>query len=454
LDEQGKWSTPENAGEPLNNSQYNALLGIDGNLFYLAGHYIPGDKRPKTRGISVAYESNGKWSFPEPLDIPYYGNISDHQSGILSYDGNLMIHSMESYEGRGAEDLYVNFKKADGSWTEVKNLGSVINTQYQEKTPFLAADNKTLIFSSNGHGGQGSMDLFLSVRLDDTWRNWSEPVNLGPVINTNGRELYYFVLPGSDEAVFCSTINSDGYGDIKYYKLKPEEVIAPLEETIIAEDTALQEFVAEKDAVVMQGKVFDAENNEPLAAGISVFLSNESPVAEISTDGQTGEYQIEFSSKNTFIIRVGARGYMNVEETIRWDEPEQSLVLKNYYLEPLEVGKVFKLNNVLFNRATATMVDSAYVELDIVYRMMMDNPGIYIELSGHTDNQGNARKNVELSQARVDVVKEYLVSKGIQADRITGKGYGGTIPLASNRTEDTRRLNRRVEFKVIQAGNQ
>jgi outer membrane protein OmpA-like peptidoglycan-associated protein len=145
---------------------------------------------------------------------------------------------------------------------------------------------------------------------------------------------------------------------------------------------------------------------------------------------------------------------MNVEETIRWDESDQSLVLKNYYLEPLEVGKIFKLNNVLFNRATATLVDSAYVELDNVCRMMMDNPDIYIELSGHTDNQGNARKNLELSQARVDVVREYLVSRGIVADRITGKGYGGTVPVASNRTEDTRRLNRRVEFKVIQAGNQ
>jgi outer membrane protein OmpA-like peptidoglycan-associated protein len=128
--------------------------------------------------------------------------------------------------------------------------------------------------------------------------------------------------------------------------------------------------------------------------------------------------------------------------------------LKNYYLEPLEVGKTFKLNNVLFHRATANMVDSTYAELDNVVRMMMDNPEIHIELSGHTDNQGSARKNLELSQARVEVVKKYLVDKGISGDRIKGKGYGGSMPIASNRTEETRRLNRRVEFEVIQSGDQ
>ncbi|MBR9997709.1 MAG: OmpA family protein [Cyclobacteriaceae bacterium] len=454
MDEQGRWSTPRNPGEPLNNSQYNAITGIDGKSFYLTGHYIPGDKKPKTRGLSVSYESQGQWSFPEPLDIQYYSNLSDHQSACLSYDGNIMVHSMESYNGRGAEDLYVSFKKPDGSWTDVKNLGTIINTRYQEKTPFLAADNQTLIFSSNGHGGEGSMDLFMSRREDDTWNNWSAPVNLGRVINTNGRELYYFVLPGSDEAIFCSTLNSDGYGDIKHYQLKPEDIIEALEVTMMAEDTSIQEFITEKDVLVLKGKVFNAETNEPIEAGISVLLSNESTVAEISTDIQTGEYQIEFASKNNFIIRIGARGFMNVEDNIQLSDSDQPLILKNYYLEPLEVGKTFKLNNVLFNRATATLVDTAYAELDNVFRMMSDNPEIHIELSGHTDNQGNARKNLELSQARVDVVKDYLVSHGIQEERISGKGYGGTRPITSNRTEETRRLNRRVEFKVIQTGSQ
>ncbi len=451
-DSSGAWTTPINPGQPLNNKQYNALIGFSnkGNSVYLAGHYLPGNKRAKSRGISVSHYNNKKWTFPEPVDIPYFNNYSDQQSGCLSYDGNIMLHSIETYGTRGAEDIYVSFRKTDGSWTDVKNLGSVINTEYQEKTPFLSADNRTLIFSSNGLGGLGSMDLFMSKRLDDSWKNWSKPVNLGQPINTNGRELFYFVVPGSDEVIFCSTQNSDGYGDIKYFKLLPEDVIVPVEETILAEDEIIQESIVEKNVIVLQGKVFNATNNEPLPASVSVYLNAEEEIASTDTEAGSGEFQINIESEDGFMIRVGAKGFMNVEESVVSSEYEQNLVLKNYYLEPLEVGKVFKLNNVLFHRASANLIDSSYVELDVVHRMMEDNPDIMIELSGHTDNVGNARKNVALSQERVDVVKNYLVEKGIDEDRIQGKGYGGSQPIASNKSEETRRLNRRVEFKIIE----
>ena len=140
---------------------------------------------------------------------------------------------------------------------------------------------------------------------------------------------------------------------------------------------------------------------------------------------------------------------MNVEDNIIAGDSSESLILSNYFLEPLVEGKTFKLNNVLFRRGTNQLLDSSYVELDNVVRMMNDNPDIHIELSGHTDNQGNARKNVLLSQDRIEAVKIYLVNKGIDKNRISGKGYGGSRPIASNRMEETRRLNRRVEFTVI-----
>jgi outer membrane protein OmpA-like peptidoglycan-associated protein len=452
-DSAGTWMAPINPGEPLNSKQYNSIIGFTnrGNTVYLSAHYLPGNKKAKTKGISISHFNNKNWTFPEPVDIPYYKNYSDQHSACLSYDGNIMLHSIETYGTRGAEDIYVSFRKTDGSWTDVKNLGSIINTNYQEKTPFLSADNRTLIFSSNGLGGHGSMDLFISKRLDDTWKNWSTPVNLGQPINTKGREMYYFVVPGSNEVIFCSTQNSDGYGDIKYYKLLPEDVIVPVEETILAEDEVIQETIIEKNVLIIQGKVFNAQNNEPLMASVAVYLNNETEIASIDTDTGSGEYQLNISSDKDFMIRVGAKGFMNVEETVSISEYEQNLILKSYYLEPLEVGKVFKLNNVLFHRASSNLIDSSYVELDIVYRMMIDNPEIMIELSGHTDNVGNAKKNVILSQERVDVVKQYLVEKGIDEDRILGKGYGGAEPVASNKSEETRRLNRRVEFKIIES---
>jgi outer membrane protein OmpA-like peptidoglycan-associated protein len=273
---------------------------------------------------------------------------------------------------------------------------------------------------------------------------------LGTPINTNGRELYYYVVPGGDEVIFCSTQNSDGYGDIKSYKLLPEDVILPVEETIIAEDIQIQEVIEDNDMIVVQGKVFNAENNDPLMANVSILQNNDNEISSITTDPINGEYQFELLPDSDFLIRVAAKGFMNVEESVMLEEYDQKLLLKNYYLEPLDIGKVFKLNNVLFHRATANLIDSSYIELDIVYRTMIDNPEIYIELSGHTDNVGNAKKNVALSQKRVEVVKQYLVDKGIAQERIIGKGYGGTQPIASNKTEETRRLNRRVEFRIIE----
>ena len=452
-DPDGKWMTPVNIDQPVNNRQYNAVAGFsrDGNRMYLIGHYISDDKRTKTKGISYSEKRKGNWTSPIALDIPYFSNNSNDQSATVSYDGSIMLHSIESYNSRGAEDLYVNFKKTDGTWTDVRNLGSEINTYFQEKTPFLSADNRTLIFASNGHDGMGSMDLFISKRLDDSWKNWSKPVNMGQPINTQGRELYFFVIPGMDDAVFCSTQNSDGYGDIKYYQLLPEEVIPPIEEVLIASDTTVQEVVVERNSLVFRGNAYNAQNNEPVLATISIFLNNESEIATIDTDEGTGEYQLEISSNDEFLIRVGSKGFMNVEERISRSDFDQNILLKNYYLEPLVVGKVFKLNSVLFERASSNLIDSSYAELDNVFRMLEDNPDISIELSGHTDNVGNARKNVELSTERVEVVRQYLIDKGINATRIAGKGYGGTKPIASNRNEVTRRLNRRVEFKVIES---
>ena len=447
------WSQPVKADTKLNNSQYNSVIGIsdDGNTLYLAGHYEGDNKRSKTQGLSMSEKRDGVWSFPVPLDIPYFSNRSDHQSGCLSHNGSIIIHAIESYNGRGAEDLYVSFRKTDGSWTDALNLGSTINTAFQEKTPYLAPDNKTLMFSSNGYGGEGSMDLFISTRLDDTWKNWSQPVNLGAPLNTPGRELYYLMIPGTDQAIFCSTQNSDGYGDIKIYRVLPEEIIKPIEEAIVDKDTVLQEVIEIEKKLVVQGKIFDADNNLPLIADVILYNNQGNEIQAIQSDGSDGSFQFELDPLPGFQLRMAAKGYMNIEDNLSVNDSSENLVLLNYFLEPLVEGKVFKLNNVLFHRGTDLLLDSSYVELNNVVRMMKDNPDIEIELSGHTDNQGNARKNVILSQERVEKVKEYLVSKGIGENRITGKGYGGDRPIASNRMEETRRLNRRVEFTVIKS---
>ena len=118
-------------------------------------------------------------------------------------------------------------------------------------------------------------------------------------------------------------------------------------------------------------------------------------------------------------------------------------------LQPVSVGTIINLGNVLFRQSTAILLEESYDELDMVVDFMNANPQIRIELSGHTDNRGDKALNIKLSTERVKRVKGYLVSKGISAKRIEGKGYGGSKPLGTNATEEGRRLNRRVEFKII-----
>ncbi|HEY9005192.1 MAG TPA: hypothetical protein VIM75_03615, partial [Ohtaekwangia sp.] len=219
LNENNQWSAPIHGGPSLNNRGFNGVAGFSattGNMFLLS-HYDPAGT-PRTQGIAVTKPTGNGWSTPENIVIPYFQNKAATLGGYVTPDEHVFVFSAETYGTRGVEDLYVSVKGSDGKWKEPKNLGSVINTQFQELYPTLSADGMTLYFSSNGRKGFGSFDIYSSSRLDDSWTNWSEPVNMGPAINTEGRDLFYHDYPAQDFALYTSTKNSDGYGDVKMYR--------------------------------------------------------------------------------------------------------------------------------------------------------------------------------------------------------------------------------------------
>jgi OmpA-OmpF porin, OOP family len=469
------WEVATNVGAPLNNAEYNAVIGFsaDGRTMFLHNIYTREYRPLPTQGISVSYRRGNSWSFPEPVPINYFYNTSDHQSISISSDGRIMVMAIESFASYGAEDIYVSFLRSNGEWTGPLNVGPDINTRFQEMTPTLLKDNKTLIFASNGHGGYGSMDLFYSERLDDTWTRWSKPQNLGPAINTKGRETYYFLSPDEEYAYFVSTQNSEGYGDIKRIRLDREDlakqVEAPETEEFISqiiEDTPERESVVEKEEILaideplpeitpapasvvwVEGKIANVKNNEAIEASIAFTPLNVEGQDMIDGDAANGFYKIQIKP-GTYRVKATATGFMTLEEEVHVDVGTQA-VIKNFELSPLDIGAVFRLNNVLFTRGTTELLESSYPELDQVTEVLKANPQIKIELSGHTDNQGSARLNLRLSQERVESVKQYLIQKGIDPGRITGKGYGGSRPIASNNSEATRMLNRRVEFTILQ----
>jgi OOP family OmpA-OmpF porin len=444
LGEDGIWDSPINLGEPVNNQLKNYLLGFspDGKIMFLNNEKeLPGGIVIND-GVFFSVNNGGKWSKPARVSVDYLLNRSKHQSGSISADGNLMLLSLQSYASRGEEDIYISTYK-DGKWTQPVNLGSEINTSHQEMTPYLSPDQKSLYFSSNGHGGRGGRDIFVSERKGEGWSVWSRPKNLGSEVNSLGVELNYYMDIRNNIAYFSSTQNSDGYGDIKAHNINIQIQEQPEAEQEFEELVEVAEEA--RRTLTFSGTATNAKTNEGIIAAIN--LSNADFEVNVNSDEKSGLFTVEMPL-NTSIVEVSikAPGFMSINETLT---PEGKDIDRKFELTPLEVGETFRLNKVYFQRGTPNLLEDSFTELDQVIDMMDENPNVKIELSGHTDNQGSSKLNLKLSQDRVDIVKQYLTEHGIDGKRIKGKGYGGTRPVASNASEETRKLNRRVEITIL-----
>jgi len=449
--ENNQWSSLVHGGPAINSSDYNAVAGLsaDGTALYLLSHYSEGGSA-RTQGISVSRSTGGGWSRPENISIPYFHNKSAALCGYIQPDRSVFVFSAETYGTRGVDDLYVTLKGNDGKWTEPRNLGSIINTQLQELSPSLSADGRTLYFSTNGRKGNGSFDVYSSTRLDDGWTNWSEPVNLGTTINTSGRDLFYRAYEGF--VIFATTENSDGYGDVRMYRSNdplPEKdsvttvVQQPVDTTVAFVEISHQP--RDDNKIRVYGKVTNARTGEFVNATVT-FLAP-SLNQETSAVGTSG-FVLNIPSSGLYEIKIVAQGFVSALEQLNLNTNEMKELEMNFKLQPIEVGTTVNLKNVLFEQSKTVLLPQSYAELDMVAAFLQANPTVKIELAGHTDNRGIPTQNVKLSQARVDKVKEYLVKKGISKKRISGKGYGGSMPIASNEDAETRQLNRRVEFVI------
>ena len=276
------------AGSVINDKAFNAVAGFsaDGSEMFLLGHYGSQGNLARTQGISVSKNTGNGWSRPENISIPYFQNKSGVLTGYILPDQSVFVFAAETYGTRGVEDIYVSVKGSNGSWSEPKNLGSIINTQFQELTPFLSRDGKTLYFSSNGRKGMGSFDIYSSVRLDDTWTNWSTPVNMGSGFNSEGRELYFHSYDAGF-STYASTKNSDGYGDIKVFLSdepfrKDSTVLAAVDSSVRIVELP-RETVDNKN-VRVYGKVSNAKTGEFINAKV---LFN-APAADQVNGGDVG----------------------------------------------------------------------------------------------------------------------------------------------------------------------
>ena len=433
----GNWSDAVHLGYPLNTYAYNAVFWIspDNNRILIRNAFVDGDYWGN--GVSLCTrQKNGKWGPPHMLKIKnYYNYDKGRQYGAsMAQDGQALLLYLSEEKGGEDNDLYVCFLQPDSTWTEPKSLGKKINLKdYNEMTPYMAADGVTMYFSSNRPGGVGDNDIWMTKRLDKTWQKWSEPVNLGAPINTPDWDAFFTMDAGGEYAYMVSSDGGFGESDIVRVKLLEKEKPLPV--------------------ILVSGNVFNAKTKKPLTASLVYETLPDGTVAGNATsDAATGGFKIVLPYDKNYSIHATADKFFAQSENLNLDsliKEGYKEIHKDLYLVPIEIGAVVRLNNVFFDFDKSDLRSESFIELDRVVKLLSDNPAIEIEMSAHTDSRGNDDYNFRLSDNRARSVMQYILSKGIDPKRINSKGYGETKPVAANDTDENRQLNRRVEFTIL-----
>ena len=436
-DETGTWSEAVHLGYPLNTALYNSVFWIspDNNRILIRGAFVNGDYAGT--GVSLCYlQEDGYWSKPEGLMIKNYWKYDRgvRSGATMTHDGKALLLYMSTEKGGFLNDIYVSFHQSDGTWSEPKSLGKKINLEkYDEMTPYLAADGETLYFSSDRPGGLGDNDIWMTKRLDKTWQKWSEPVNLGAPINTPDWDAFFTLDAGGEYAYLTNIENGFGESDIVKVKLLEKERPKPI--------------------VMVTGNVYNAKTKQPLAASlIYETLPDGAEAGNGLSSAIDGSFKIVLPYDKNYLIRATADKFFAQSENLNLDSLVKvgyKEIHKDLYLVPIEIGQVVRLNNVFFDFDKWDLRPESFVELDRVVKLLQENPAIEIEMSAHTDSYGSDEYNFKLSDNRARSVMEYILSKGIAANRIISHGYGETVPVAENDTPENRQLNRRVEFKIL-----
>lgn len=427
-----EWKQARNMGATLNTDGPNWVSSItpDGNtLVMLLGNKMDDKKKKLISGVSMSSREGTGWSEPEAQQIDDYYNMSEKANFYLANSRKTMIMSIKREDTYGARDLYVSFMKRDGAWTAPMNLGANVNSASEETSPFLASDDKTLFFSSAGYIGFGKGDIYMTRRLDDTWQNWSEPLNMGPQVNSEGEDLF-FTMPA--EGNFAYYTKEDEVGDMNIFRLE-----MPL-------------FYEIDPVITITGRVLDAETQKPLAAVVSYeTIEDGVEVGRVQTDPTTGEYEITLPAGKEYQYIVKIDGYLPISENVDLTNQRESKSFTNdMILVPVKEKAEIVLNNVFFNFDSYAILAKSKSELDRMLQVMKENTGIKVSIIGHTDNIGTEPYNLTLSENRAKAVVDYLIANGIAKARLSFEGQGELYPAVPNTNPTTRAQNRRVNFKV------
>jgi outer membrane protein OmpA-like peptidoglycan-associated protein/tetratricopeptide (TPR) repeat protein len=456
----GAWGQPQKFPVPSSSKSHHSVIAVsaDGKELYLYKDYKGG-------GIYVSRKTPvGNWAAPVSIGEPI--NSSSYEPSIsLSDDGDYAFFSSDREGGFGGLDIYVTFRQRDGSWSEALNLGPSVNTPYDEDAPFIDSKNNVLYFSSRGHNSMGGYDIFRSTISGSLW---SQAKNMGLPVNSPYDDIYFVPTPDEKSGYFASD-RPGGLGEKDIYLASFGPVRPAADSTEVAPPPLFVQADPVKpankkphitlpaqekpDRWWLKGIVADGMTGQVLSASVTLLDPiTQELVAQVEPEYLGAPFAVALQGNSAFRMQVEKPGYFYYTEEVDWSQvrkEQEGEVQKTILLKPLSVGTSIILQQVLFKFNQMEFGKESRTDLDLLYRLLVDNIHLAIEISGHTDNRGTQEVNQRVSEQRALAVWQHLVERGIDPNRMKAIGYGFYRPIASNATEEGRQRNRRTEFSVL-----
>jgi len=375
--------------------------------------------------------TNGVWSEIKSLGPKINLPDSWESQPSLSSDGKTLYFASNRKGGLGGIDIYKSTRDDSGEWGMPVNLGPTINTMGDEKSPFIHTDNITLYFSSSGLPGLGGYDIFYCKQ--DANGKFFKPKNIGYPINSEGDDIGFFVSTDGKKGFFCTNrkglIGMGGWDVFSfdlYEEARPEAVL------------------------LVAGSVKDETTNEFVRAKVELKNVETKQITEIDVDTLTGKYITAVLFKNDFVLSVKKEGYAYESKYIAKDDTTFASPSKvDMDIQPLVLGKAYELKDIKYGINSAELTDNSKTILNDFIEFLTNNPELKVAIHGHTDDVGDDQTNLKLSDDRAKSVYEYLINNNIASSRLSYKGFGETMPIATNKTAAGRAKNRRTEFVII-----
>lgn len=412
LDKKGEWSNPEPINDTIDSEFDDGSPSFSSNFrtLYFTRCRVKKNEQIGCQIYKSVRQGGEDWATTEVVQIADDSISVGHPS--ISEDGNTLYFVSRMQGGYGGNDIWMIQKKG-GKWGKPVNLGPDINTKGNEVYPYIRK-NGVLYFSSDYHLGMGGLDIFKATKKGKKWtvENMKYPIN-------SYSDDFAIIFKGEkEEGMFTSTRK------ITELPTDPPTVI----KSRGGDD--IYSFVLPPLIFSLEGQVKDQSTDKPVAGALIKLYGSDGTDLRIKTD-KDGKFKYRLNPNTDYVYVISKKGYLNgkgKQTTTKYIYSKK--IEKNIYLSQIE--KPVEVPNILYDFGKWDLREESKAELDKLVETLNSNPNITIELGSHTDRIGDEKANIELSQKRAQSVVDYLISKGINAERLTAKGYGESQPFIVN----------------------